>query len=177
MPLQCQVVLNPSARSGEQPVTVALIVYNPSATTPIAITGGALSVSQLGDGSEVSCALPMLPIGPGMPTVVAAGATILVGPMTLVLHSNAASNSFQTVDSSPPVNPQPSDSRLSGSNEYPQFTVLVGATLYGSDGSINQAGTAPVLVDVVVTPPLGFQGGFLHLHAPNNLANFIAGVI
>jgi hypothetical protein len=44
MPLQCQVVLNPSARSGEQPITVAVLAYNPSTTTPIVITGGVMSV-------------------------------------------------------------------------------------------------------------------------------------
>lgn len=178
MPLQCQVVLNPSARSGEQPIAVALLVYNPSTTTPIVITGGVMSVEQLGNGTSVPCALPMLPIGPGMPVVVAAGATVLVGPMTLVLHSNAAANSFQTVDANPPVNPQPSDSRGGATSlHYPQYTALIGATLYGSDGSINQAGKAPVFVDVVATPPPGYQGGYLHLHEPKNLANFIAGVI
>lgn len=178
MPLQCQVVLGPSARSGEQPVTVAIVAYNPSPTTPIAITGGVMSVEQLGNGTAVPCALPMLPIGPGMPVVVAAGATALVGPVTLVLHSNSAANSFQTVDANPPVNPQPSDSRGGQrSLHYPQYTALIGATLYGSDGSINQAGTAPVFVDVVVTPPQGYQGGYLHLSEPKNLANLLTGVI
>jgi hypothetical protein len=113
-----------------------------------------------------------------MPVVVAAGATVLVGPMTLVLHSNAAANSFQTVDANPPVNPQPSDSRGGQTSlHYPQYTALIGATIYGSDGSINQAGTAPVFVDVVATPPPGYQGGYLHLHEPKNLASFVAGVI
>lgn len=173
MPLQCQVYVYPSATSGDRPVTVAVVATNPSPTTSIAITGGALSITQLRDGSDVSCALPMLPLGPGMSTVVAAGASVLIGPMPLVVHSNSASNSFQNPSSL--IDSQPSDARgePTGSH-YPQFTVLVGATLYGSDGSINQAGTAPILVDVIAPPPLGFQGGFLHLSAPNNLITAVA---
>lgn len=177
MPLQCQVFVYPSAAGGEQPVTVAVIATNPSPTTPIVISGGSVSVTQLRDGTDVSCAKPMLPLGPGMPTVVAPGATVLVGPAQLAVHSNSAANSFQNPSSL--IDSQPSDARGEPTgNHYPQFTVLVGATLYGSDGSINQAGTAPLLVDVVAPPPLGFQGGFLHLSAPNNLVTaYAAGVL
>ena len=179
MPLNCQVYVYQSATSGEKPVIAAVIVTNPSATTAIAITGGALSVSQLRDGTAVPCALPMLPIGPGMPVVVPAGGTIIVGPMPLVVHSNGASNSYQSVASpGAPVAPQPSDSRGEATGmHYPQFTALIGATLYGSDGSVNVAGTAPLLVDVVVPPPPGYQGGYLHLGTPPNLVTLLAGVI
>lgn len=177
MPLNCQVYAFPSAQSGDQPVAVFVTATNPSTTTPIAITGGAVFASQLGNGPALPCALPMLPLGPGMPTVVAAGATILVGPVQLVVYSNGAANPYQNPGSTFDSQPSASRGEPTG-NHYPQFTVLVGATLYGSDGSINQAGTAPILVDVVVPPPLGFQGGFLHLSAPNNLVTaYVAGVL
>lgn len=176
MPLQCQVYAFPSAQSGDQPVAVFVTATNPSTTTPIAITGGSVSVTQLSNGADVPCALPMLPLGPGMPTVVAAGATILIGPMPIVIYNGAANNSYQN----PVANSGSQPSASWGgptSNRYPQFTAVIGATLYGSDGSINQAGTAPVLIDVVAPPPLGYQGGALHFSAPNNLVTgLLAGV-
>lgn len=175
MPLNCQVYVYPSARSGDQPVAVVITATNPGAV-PIVITGGDITVTQLDDGTDVSCAKPTLPLGPGMPTVVAAGATVLVGPVMLAVHSNAGANSYQSPNA--PVAPQPSETRGGAtSSKYPQFTVLVGATLYGSDRSINAAGTAPLLVDVVSPPPLGYQGGFLHLSAANNLVTYLAGVL
>jgi len=175
MPLNCQVYVYPSAKAGDQPVAVYITATNPGAV-PIAITGGELEVTQLGDGTTVSCAKPALPLGPGMPTAVAAGATVLIGPVTLAVHSNAGANSYQSPNA--PVMPQPSETRGEAtSNKYPQFTVLVGATLYGSDHSINAAGTAPIFVDVVSPPPLGYQGGFLSLSAPNNLVTFLTGVL
>jgi hypothetical protein len=177
MPLNCQVYVYPSARSGDQPVTVAITATNPGAV-PIVITGGDITVTQLGDGTDVSCAKPTLPLGPGMPTVVAAGATVLVGPVTIAVHSNSGCDPYQSAPQGAYVDPQPSDSRGAATgNKFPQFTVLVGATLYGSDGSINFAGTAPLFVDVVSPPPLGFQGGFLSLSAANNLVTFLAGVL
>lgn len=177
MPLQCQVFVSPSSQSGDQPVMVAITATNPSTTTPIVVTGGSVSARQLGDGPALSCTLPILPLGPGMNTVVAAGATILIGPMPLVVYNGAANNSYQN----PVANSGSQPSASWGgptSNRYPQFTTIIGATLYGSDGSINQAGTAPVLIDVVSPPPLGYQGGFLHFSAPNNLiTGLLAGVL
>jgi hypothetical protein len=178
MPLACQAYVYPSACSGEQPVTAVLTVSNATAA-PIAITGAALSMAQLGDGTSISRAENVLPLGPGMPVIVPAGSTIIVGPFPVVVHSNAGANSFQAVGPSGVLtDPQPSDGRGDqAGNHFPQFVVLVGATVYGSDGSINVAGTSPLLVDVVAPPPLGYQGGFLHLSAPNNLVTYLAGVL
>jgi hypothetical protein len=93
----------------------------------------------------------------------------------VVVHSNAGANSFQAVGPSGVLtDPQPS---YQAGNHFPQFVVLVSATVYGSDGSVNVSGTAPLLVDVVAPPPLGYQGGFLHLSAPNNLVTYLAGVL
>lgn len=179
MPLNCQVFVNPSSTPAEQPVSVFLTITNPGAAT-IAITGGDLEVTQLGNGSDVSCARPLLPLGPGMQTVINPGATVLAGPVMIVLHSPSASNSYQTVSptGAPAVDVQPSGSRGGATgNHYPEFTVLVGATVYGSDGSVNVAGKAPILVDVVAPPPVGLQGGFLDLARGSNLANYLAGVL
>jgi len=177
VPLNCQVYIYPSAKAGDQPVAVVITATNPGAV-PIVITGGDITVTQLDDGTDVSCAKPALPLGPGMPTVVAAGATVLVGPVTIAIHNNAGCDPYQSAPQGAWVNSEPSSTRGEATgNKFPQFTVLVGATLYGSDRSINAAGTAPLLVDVVSPPPLGFQGGFLHLSAANNLVTYLAGVL
>jgi hypothetical protein len=178
MPLACQAYVYPSACSGEQPVTAVLTVTNATAS-PIAITGAALSMAQLGDGLAISRAENVLPLGPGMPVVVPASSTIIVGPFQVVVHSNAGANSFQSVGPAGALtDPQLSEARGDqNGNHFPQFVVLVSATVYGSDGSVNVSGTAPLLVDVVVPPPLGYQGGFLHLSAPNNLVTYLAGVL
>lgn len=186
MPLSCQAYVTPASTPGGVAVQAFIIAFNPSATTSIAITGGALQVYQLTDGDAdespyyVSAAPNVLPLGPGMPTVVAPLSSLLVGPVPVVVHNNAGSNSFQDLGPAGVlVSPQPTDDRsMSDTGRgFPQFTAMVGGTLNGSDGSINQIAPAPLLVDIATPPPLGFQGGPLFLSAPNNLVTFLAGVL
>jgi hypothetical protein len=184
MPLACQAYVYPASTSAEQAVTCVVVAWNPTAA-PIAITGGRLQIAELSDFDfdespyYVPSANNVLPIGAGMPVVVAPSSYLVVGPLPVVVHGNAGSNSFQTVGPAGVLTaPQPSETRGSNTgNFFPQFTVLVGGTLEGSDGSSNAIGWAPLLVDVVAPPPLGYQGGFLHLSAPNNLVTYLAGVL
>ena len=139
-------------------------------------------LSDLGvDGSlnTVAAAPNVLPLGPGQTVVVPPLSSIAVGPFKVAVHSNAGSNSFQNVGAAVLTSPQPTDDRAASpsGNTFPQFTAMVGGTIYGSDGSINQVAPAPLLVDVATPPPLGFQGGPLFLSAPSNLVTFLAGVL
>jgi hypothetical protein len=148
------------------PPLATLTVYNPNAV-PVAVTGVRLvyGTNPANNGNEV-------PIGPGQTSVVPAGGSITIGPMAISIGSAANVNSFQAVNQTgnlSPVNPQPS--------QPPQSLVSVGATFYGSDGSVNVAGAAGALVSYSMPPPLGYQGGFLQLSGPNNLATaFLAGL-
>lgn len=176
MPLSCYVALSKSSCQAEgSPPMAAVVVTNPTATA-LSVIGGRLTVTQLGGDSNVSRPGTELPIGPGMATLVPAGGTIVMSPLPVVVHSAAACNSFQAVTGDT-VLPGGQNAHVRMPGPAPQFTVLVGATLQASDGSINEAATAPLLVDVAVPPPLGWQGGTLSLEAPNNLVTYLAGVL
>ena len=162
-----------SGQAGRSPPAQAsIIVYNPTASA-VVVTAGAVYASMLGAAGSAVAGLAMspavLPLGPGMPTTVPALGSITIGPVAVVVPSTAAGNSFQN------VGPATYDGDNQGAADYSpggqgQFTVMVGATLYGSDGSLNVSGTAPYLVDVPVVPPQGFQGGYANFNAPNNSA-------
>jgi hypothetical protein len=86
-----------------------------------------------------------------------------MGPFPVVVASAGNANPLQLIPiagASTGYSPQAS--------QYMQFTVLVGATIYGSDGSLNVAGVAPLLASYSPAPPAGFQGGYMALAAPNN---------
>lgn len=174
MSLSCQVSLNyASYTAGQNPPPMAtLFAFNPGAAavsvTAIQIQARVLNaVTGLG-ALAMSPSVP--PIGPGMTTVVAAGSSITIGPFPIVVGSAANDNSFQMVNQTGnlnPVNPQGS--------QPPQYTIMVGADVYGSDGSLNGAGAVSLLVSYTSAPPLAYQGGFLQFAGPNNA--ILAGVL
>jgi hypothetical protein len=151
----------------------AVIAYNPTAT-PLVILGGVLTVKTLGGSRQVPSASGALPTGPGSTGAVPAGGYVVLGPVSVAVHSAAAANSFQAV-AQDTQGQQPA--HLYAPGPQPQITVLVGATLYVSDGTTSEAATAPLLVDVAVAPPLGWQGGALELASANNLVTYLAGVL
>jgi hypothetical protein len=175
MALQCQMSLNGSSYSaGQTPIPSAFCtVYNPNAS-PIAVTGMRLTVQTTTDSSfnQVGANVPEIPLGPGQLTIVQPLTSIVIGPINLAGGSAANVNSFQAVNqvgNLNPVNPQPS--------QLPQQTFIIGAIVYASDGSVNQAGTVGALISYTSAPPKGYQGGFLNLAGPNNLATaFFAGI-
>lgn len=176
MSLQCQVTLNYSSYSVGQnaPPNATVTVYNPNASAVvvmgIAITSRVLNGSSVNQ-SAMSQSLP--PTGPGMTVLVPTLSSITFGPFPITVGSAANANSFQAVNQTGNLNPINPQVALP-----PQFTLLVGATVTGSDGSNNVAGVAPLLVSYCPPPPLGWQGGFLQFSAPNNLATgFLAGVL
>lgn len=176
MSLQANVTLNYSSyTAGQNPPPMATVtVYNPNASA-VVVTSVNMSAHALGDPlvNRLAMSPSVPPTGPGMTTSVPALSSITIGPFPVVVGSASNVNSFQAVNQSGnlfPVNPQGS--------QPPQTTVMIGALVYGSDGSVNTAGEAAILVSYSVSPPVGYQGGFLQFSSPNNLADgFLAGVL
>lgn len=168
MSLQAQVTLNYSSYSaGQNPPPMATVqVYNPNATA-VVVTGIQMSArpqfSPLVNSMAMSPSAP--PTGPGQTVSVPALSSITFGPFPMAVGSAANVNSFQAVNQTGnlyPINPQGS--------QPPQTTLLVGATVYGSDGSVNEAGQVGLLLSYASAPPVAYQGGFLNFAGPNNLA-------
>lgn len=171
MALQCAIALNTNVYAAGQtpPPMATVVVYNPGAA---AVVVTSMDIRATGPSGTERPASPSLiaPTGPGMPVSVPAGGTLNIGPFPIVAASAANANSFQMVAAGgaavPPWNPQPS--------QPPQFTLMVRALVYGSDGSANIATPAGLTVSYGSTPPLGFQGGFFNFAGPNNLAGGMA---
>lgn len=148
-----------------------LIVYNPNASA-VVVAGVQLNYTILG-GSTVnqSAVQPALvPIGPGQTVSVPALSSINIGPMSVAMGSAASLNSTQSVTpvGNPfPLNPQPS--------QPPNPTLVVGATVYGSDGSVNIAVPQGILIYPAINPALGNQGGFFNFGQPGT--NFLTGLL
>ena len=171
MALNCQISLDyRSYLAGQTPAPNAtLTVYNPGAAT-VVVTGVELVFKDsVGNVLRPPVQPALVPIGPGQTVSVAAATTITVGPFRIAVGSAAAASSFQMVPpSSQPSNPQPSQPL--------QSQIFVGAIVYGSDGSVNTAGSDGLLVSYSVPPPLGFQGGFAQFNGANNAVLIAAGV-
>lgn len=174
MALQCNMTLNTaSTTAGQSPAPQAtLTVYNPNASA-VVVTGARVFTTTLQGQQANVVNEALVPMGPGMTTVVPALSSITFGPFPISTGSAANVNAFLAitpVGNIFPQNPQPS--------QRPQTLLLVNATVYGSDGSVNIAGVAPLLVSYTSPPPLNFQGGPLMFSAPNNLAlGFFTGVL
>jgi hypothetical protein len=171
--LICQVTLNVNTYAAGQnpPPQATLIVFNPNATA-VVVTSVQMRARTLNDNLINRTSMPpsVPPIGPGMTTSVPAGSSINIGPFPVVEASAANNNSFQAVNQTGnlnPINPQ--------GTQRPQHTLMIGADVYGSDGSFNQAGEAGLLVSYGSTPPPGYQGGYLNFAGPNNFIGVTPG--
>ncbi len=86
----------------------------------------------------------------------------------MAVGSAASANPFQMVQpGAQPANPQPS--------QPPNQTIAIGATVYGSDSSVNVADPAALNVSHGFPPPVGFQGGFLNFAGANNFLGVLPG--
>lgn len=177
MALSCQVLLNVASYSAGQtpPPQATVLVFNPNAS-PVVVTSIQMTARVLYSSSSLSrlaMSPSVPPIGPGMTTMAAALSSINIGPFPISVGSAANANPFQAVNQTGnlnPINPQ-------GSQPM-QYTLMIGADVYGSDGSYNSAGEVALLVSYTSAPPLAYQGGFLQLAGPNNLVSaWFAGVI
>lgn len=163
MSLQANITLNTLSVSAGQPAQATLTVYNPNASA-VVVTGVNVYFKALGDALPGhTSALPVvIPATIGQTTSVPALSSITF-PFSVVVPSAASSNVFQqmyTTGTSTPINSQ-------GSQPL-SLSVIVAADVYGSDLSINAAGTATLIVSPSVSSPLGMQGGFLNASTPSN---------
>lgn len=165
MSLTCQLSLNPTsyAAGNTPPPALSLLVVNPNAVA-VAVTGFEIQFfDQLGNPQRPPVNPPLFPFGPGQGTTIAANSSQTFGPMALPVWTAANSNTFSMVPpGAQPANPQGS--------QPPQREVYVGALIYGSDGSVNVAGRAKLLVSYNPQPPRGFQGGNADFAGANNAA-------
>ncbi len=155
MALVCSVVLSTgSYAAGATPPPTASIVCGNSGASAVVVTGVQLSGRVFGSstpGNPVSMGNALPPYGPGAPVVVAAGGSASVGPFPVTVGNVAAGVGGVSQPS------QPAD-----------FILMVGAMVFGSDGSRNEAGEAGMLVSYSVRPRAGTQGGqFLFSRASN----------
>ena len=171
MALQAALSLNVSACvAGQTPPPMAtLTVYNPNASA-VTVTGIQITARAVGDNAinHTAMAPSLPPVGPNQNTTIAAASSQTFGPFPVAIGSAANANSFQAVNPSGsviPTNPQGS--------QPPQTTFMIGGMVAGSDGSSNVICEAGLFVSYSTPPPLGFQGGFLNLAGPNNLANLV----
>jgi len=165
MALVCNMTLNTaSVTAGQNAAQATLSVYNPNASA-VVVTGASVFTTTLAGQYTNSTNQSVVPLGPGMTTVVPALGLITFGPFPVAASSAANVNSYAAVNQVGnlfAINPQPS--------QRPQQVLMVGALVYGSDGSVNVAGQAPLLVSYTSAPPLNYQGGPMMFSAPNNLA-------
>ena len=169
MALQCQMsVSNPSITAG-QSSQATLTIYNPNAVA-VSVTGVELTYADpQGAVMRPSVNPSLIPIGPGQPTAIPALTVQSFGPFPIAIATVAASNGFQSV----PVGSIPNN--IQGALQ-PVMQVFIGARVTASDGSINEAGKAGMLVSPTLSPPMGFQGGVAQFGAPNNSNLVAAGV-
>lgn len=159
MALVCTVVLSTTSyRAGATPPPMATVqCYNPTAST-IVVSGVEIYGRVLGSstpGNPVPMGMPLPPYGPGAPVTIAAGATLPVGPFPITAGSAAAALRDGNTGNAQPSQPL-------------NYTLMIGAIVFGSDLSRNTAGEAGMLVSQTIAPTVGQQGGSLIFSKPTN---------
>lgn len=152
-----------SALAQSSPLPQATLqVYNPNAS-PVAVTG--IAVKYLNAEFQpfnAATNLPMPAMGPGQTVVVPALASLFFGPFSVTLGMAGNANMFLAAPQTAPLSAM---SRSELANRRAQ-RVFVGATVYGSDGSINEAGLDSVLFSWSTIAPIGLQGGNTNFTLP-----------
>lgn len=167
MALSCQMSLNtPTYSAGASPSPQAtLFVFNPNAS-PVAVTTVQLTFFDvLGNFVNAAVNAPMPAMGPGQTVVVPALGSLSFGPFPIAVGSGANGSSFLALPAAI------GNSQLAEKDSYQLF---VGAVVGGSDGSINTAGSAGLVVSYTAVPPLGTQGGTAQFNAPRNAVVSVA---
>jgi hypothetical protein len=159
MALVCSVVLSANSYSAGHtpPPSASIVCYNNGASA-VVVNGVELNCrihgsSTLGSPIPMGNALP--PYGPGAPVSVAAGGSATVGPFPVTVGSAAAGIGGASQPS------QPAD-----------FILVVGAMVFGSDGSRNVAGEAGITVSYSLRPRANTQGGQLIFSQASNAAGW-----
>lgn len=161
MSLQCQMTLNVhTSSSGQSPLPQAtLSVYNPNASS-VAVTG--VNVAYYTPDGQPLVTMPVgittVALGPGQTTVVPAASLITFGPFPIAIALPSMGGLFLGQPAgnatTPPATPAP---RQLGMPVAVQ--VFIGAQVYASDGSVNEAGRDGLIVSWAARDPSGTGGG------------------
>lgn len=174
MALTCNITLNVSTcvAGGSPSPQATLQVFNPNASA-VAVAGVQLQFFDAVTLLPIAAAAnaPMPALGPGQTVVAPAGSSIFFGPFPVAIGLAGNASSLGSMPFSPSSPPAPANPQLA---LRPQQQVLIGAVVYGSDGSANVAGRAGLLVSYPSLPPLFSQGGALQLSNGNN---FLTGLV
>ncbi len=153
MPLNCQFTIDPTAITDGQQVpivTIALTVSNPGATA-VAVTGVDVHFSDRSVNQVRPGLAPLaLPMGQNQSNIIQAGATVMFGPFPIAIWSSGKLNVSAMI--------RPDSSPLSTSGS-PQYPVLVGGIVYGSDGTANVASPSRLLISLSSAPARAYVGG------------------
>lgn len=171
MALQCNLTMNvASAVAGQSPAPQAtLTVYNPNATA-VSVVAVQLAFYNAINNAPVnsSAAMPVPATSPGQTITAPALTSITIGPFPITAGSASANPFWMStpIAGSAVATPQ--------IGELPITQMILGATVYGSDGSINEAGRVGFTISPNPFPPPTYQGGWLQFNVPNN---FVTGLI
>lgn len=172
MSLQCNVSLNVNTyTAGQSPSPNATVqVYNPNAVA-VVVTGMRVFFYVLGSTQQATASSPAVPpTGAGQTVSVPALSSLYFGPFSVAVGSAANANpnlAMGPVGSTGPINPQLAHPM--------QYTLMVGAEVTGSDGSLNTATPAPLLVSYFSQPTQATAGGTLQLSTAANSAGIVPG--
>jgi hypothetical protein len=174
MALQCQMSLNATAyQAGQSPSPMATLqVYNPNAVA-VAVTGITLSVFNSANSpinAATNLATPAM--GPGQVVVAPALSSITFGPFPVALGNAGA----LSAPSPPSYNSSPEGSNPQVAQPLQQ-QFFIGATVLGSDSSVNEAGRVALTLYSPVNLPASL-GGVLNLASGQNLlTGLVLGVL
>lgn len=172
MALNCALTLSRLATAvGQNPPPMLLLTVYNTAASAVVVTGVQVTFwdtvgNQLRNASVVP---PSVAFGPGATTSVPATDDIDIGPFPIVVASAANGNAYEMV----PPSDQPSNMQLS---QPLVWDLVIGATVFASDGTVNEASRTMLRISPQSTPPLGFQGGFANFSDGNNANLTAAGV-
>ena len=173
MALNAAITLNYRQMSAGQnpPPKATLTVYNPNATA-VAVTGIRLKFTDvLGGAVQVPANMPEPMMSPGQTTSVPALGSITFGPFPVVVASAASGPWLTGPVQRPLADPVPRQAA-----HKPQVQYFVGAVVYGSDNSINEASRSGLMVSFAILPPRYSQGGIAQFNGVNN-ANLVGALV
>lgn len=175
MSLQCNMSLNVNTCvAGASPAPMAtLTVYNPNAV-PVAVTAVQLKYfNAVTLAPIVASVAPSMPaVSPGQVMVAPALSSITFGPFPVSVGSASSANIFEALVTT--------DTAYTNQQrgQSPQLQMLIGADVYASDGSLNDAGRVGIMVSFNPPPPATYQGGYLSLSVPANfVTSLVSGVL
>lgn len=162
MALTCAIALSTTSyAAGQTPPPVVTVLCGNATASALVVTSVQPHYSVVGSttkGNPIPFGAALPAYGPGAPVTVPALGSASIGPFAITVGNVAAG----VVANGGLIQPsQPTD-----------YTMLVGATVTASDGSVNEAAPLGLLVSYTVRPIGASQGGQLIFSAASNSAGW-----